>query len=65
MSSHSDVPTLATITPVLQGLKPYLHERWGVTELAIFGSVARGEAEPGSDGCQCRYIAATRHKLRS
>ena len=49
MSSCGDVPTLATITSVLQGLKPYLHERWGVTELAIFGSVARGEAEPGSD----------------
>ena len=49
MSSRGDIPILETITPVLQALKPYLYERWGVTELAIFGSVARGEAEAGSD----------------
>jgi len=33
----------------LRGLKPYLHERWGVTRLAVFGSVARGEADLSSD----------------
>ncbi len=26
-----------------------MHEQWGVMELAVFGSVARGEATPDSD----------------
>ena len=29
--------------------KPVLAERFGVTRLALFGSVARGTAQPGSD----------------
>ena len=33
----------------LRGLKGALSERYGVTGLALFGSVARGEAEEGSD----------------
>ena len=42
-------PTLEKILPILQDLKPYLYERWGVIELAIFGSVVREEATPESD----------------
>ncbi len=34
---------------LLSAHKPELHRRFGVTELAIFGSVARGEARPDSD----------------
>jgi len=45
----SIAPALDRVIQILQTLKPYLHERWGVTELAVFGSVARGEAEIGSD----------------
>jgi len=29
------------VLQILRVLKPYLHERWGVTELAVFGSLAR------------------------
>jgi uncharacterized protein len=29
--------------------KPVLAQRFGVTRLALFGSVARGKARPGSD----------------
>jgi uncharacterized protein len=42
-------PVLDQIVPVLRALKPYLYERWGITELAIFGSVARGEPNLDSD----------------
>ncbi|TAD73591.1 MAG: hypothetical protein EA001_16480 [Oscillatoriales cyanobacterium] len=43
------VPELQTIMAILRSLKPYLQERWGITDLAVFGSVARGEARAGSD----------------
>jgi predicted nucleotidyltransferase len=33
----------------LAALMPTLRERFGVRELAVFGSVARGEAQPASD----------------
>jgi predicted nucleotidyltransferase len=33
----------------LRQLKPVLRERFGVTSLAVFGSVARGDAGPLSD----------------
>jgi predicted nucleotidyltransferase len=34
---------------VLRGMKATLRHRFGVTALYAFGSVARGEAGPGSD----------------
>jgi uncharacterized protein len=49
MNPESDLPVLEKVIPALQALKPYLYEQWGVTELAIFGSVARGESQLGSD----------------
>ncbi len=33
----------------LRGLLPELRERYGVTDMSVFGSVARGEAGPESD----------------
>lgn len=33
----------------LRALKPQLQHQWGVTELAVFGSLARGEATTQSD----------------
>jgi len=33
----------------LKGLFPSLRERYGISSLGVFGSVARGDAEPGSD----------------
>jgi len=33
----------------LRSLKPYLQEEMGIKRLRVFGSVARGEAEPDSD----------------
>ena len=45
----STAPALDRVIQILRMLKPYLYERWGVTELAVFGSVARGESEIGSD----------------
>lgn len=48
--NHEPVaPILEQIVPILQTLKPYLHERWGITELAIFGSVARHDSKADSD----------------
>jgi predicted nucleotidyltransferase len=41
--------TLEDIRRVLREYWPVLVERYGVQELAIFGSYARGEAQPGSD----------------
>jgi predicted nucleotidyltransferase len=49
MNRESAVPELSQVMPILQSLKPYLYERWGITGLAIFGSVARGESQAGSD----------------
>lgn len=42
-------PQLATITQALKQIKPVLYQQWGVTELAVFGSVSRGEATLESD----------------
>ncbi|MBX9783303.1 MAG: nucleotidyltransferase family protein [Chitinophagaceae bacterium] len=33
----------------LKAIKPILQERYGVNELALFGSCSRNEATPGSD----------------
>jgi predicted nucleotidyltransferase len=41
-------PTLATVLSVLRAHAPSLRGR-GITGLWVFGSVARGDAHPGSD----------------
>jgi predicted nucleotidyltransferase len=43
------IPTLETVVPILRKENPYLHEHFGITELGVFGSVARGEATEESD----------------
>ena len=40
---------LAEIKAILQTQKPYLAEKYGVTEVGIFGSYVRGEQGPDSD----------------
>jgi len=37
------------VLTTLRAQRPLLHERFGVARLALFGSVARDEARPGSD----------------
>lgn len=49
INNKSVAPVLDQVIPILQALKPYLYERWGITELAIFGSVAWGESQADSD----------------
>jgi predicted nucleotidyltransferase len=41
--------TIAEIKEILQAQKPYLAERYGVTEIGVFGSYVRGEQRPESD----------------
>lgn len=41
--------TLAEIKQRLQAEKPYLYEKYGVTEIGVFGSYVRGEQRPDSD----------------
>lgn len=41
--------TLTEIRQILQTQKPYLYEKYGVTEVGIFGSYVRGEQRPDSD----------------
>jgi predicted nucleotidyltransferase len=41
--------TIAEIKEILQAQKPYLAERYGVTEIGVFGSYVRGEQRPDSD----------------
>ncbi|KAA3656341.1 MAG: nucleotidyltransferase [Chloroflexi bacterium] len=40
---------LADIKMRLQAQKPYLYEKYGVTEIGIFGSYVRGEQTSNSD----------------
>ena len=40
---------LAEIKNRLQAQKPYLYEKYGVTEIGIFGSYVRGEQKSDSD----------------
>lgn len=40
---------LAEIKEILQAQKPYLYEKYGVTEVGVFGSYVRGEQRPDSD----------------
>ena len=40
---------LVEIKQILQAQKPYLFEKYGVTEIGVFGSYARGEQRPDSD----------------
>ncbi len=41
--------TLTDIKNTLTALKPELHERFGVSEIGVFGSWVRGEQREGSD----------------
>jgi len=41
--------TLAEIKQILQAQKSYLYEKYGVTEIGVFGSYVRGEQRPDSD----------------
>jgi predicted nucleotidyltransferase len=41
--------TLSEIQHILQEQKPYLAEKYGVTEIGVFGSYVRGEQQPDSD----------------
>lgn len=41
--------TLADIINKLSALKPELHERFGVSEIGVFGSWVRGEEKDSSD----------------
>lgn len=41
--------TLTKIKQMLQAQKPYLFEKYGVTEIGVFGSYVRGEQSPDSD----------------
>ena len=40
---------LADIKARLQAQKPFLYEKYGVTEIGVFGSYVRGEQRPDSD----------------
>lgn len=44
-----NLPDLSIILSQLDQLRPILSSRWGITELAVFGSVARGDATTESD----------------
>ena len=41
--------TLTEITEILRAQKPYLAEKYGVTEIGVFGSYVRGQQGPDSD----------------
>jgi predicted nucleotidyltransferase len=41
--------TVSEISRILQDQKPYLAEKYGVTEVGIFGSYVRDEQRPDSD----------------
>jgi predicted nucleotidyltransferase len=51
MSTLSDHPSLERdrILETLRQFAPHLYQKYGVTRLGIFGSVARNEATPASD----------------
>ncbi len=40
---------LIEIKEILQTQKPHLYQKYGVTEIGVFGSYARGEQQPDSD----------------
>jgi len=42
-------PSLDDIKAQLQAAKPYLTTKYGVVEIGVFGSYARGEQKPDSD----------------
>jgi predicted nucleotidyltransferase len=41
--------TLTEIKQILQEQKPYLADKYGVTEIGVFGSYVRNEQRPDSD----------------
>lgn len=43
------IPQRSAVLETLRQLKPLLNERYGVTKLGVFGSVARNEATEKSD----------------
>lgn len=40
---------LTEIKEILQAQKPHLYQKYGVTEIGVFGSYVRGEQRPDSD----------------
>jgi uncharacterized protein len=49
MSQSKNTPTLPDIISKLKPLKAILKNRWSICELAVFGSVSRGDATPEND----------------
>jgi uncharacterized protein len=47
--AERQTPQLNPILEQLRQMNPYLKQHWGVQVLAVFGSVARGEATENSD----------------
>jgi len=43
------VKDLTEIKEILQAQKPHLYQKYGVTEIGVFGSYVRGEQRPDSD----------------
>ncbi|VAW31658.1 Nucleotidyltransferase domain protein, BT0168 group [hydrothermal vent metagenome] len=43
------IQSLAEIKTRLQAEKPHLYDKYGVTEIGVFGSYVRGEQSPNSD----------------
>jgi uncharacterized protein len=41
--------TLSEIKSILRAHASELHEKYGISEISVFGSVVRGEANAGSD----------------
>ena len=41
--------TLEEVSKILEELKPYLADKYGVTEIGVFGSYVRNEQQPDSD----------------
>lgn len=46
---YTTAPQLNDVLSVLRKMKPVLREKYGVTHLGVFGSVARNEATAESD----------------
>lgn len=49
MEERKPAPILDILKEKLRALKPFLQEEYGVSEIGIFGSFARGEVTPESD----------------
>ena len=63
MKTQQDMKTTAEVVNILRDFKNKEGEKYGIEKLALVGSTARGEQQPGSDIDVCIQLRKTTFRI--